>query len=270
MAQGQTRIAFVLASTCHGTMILNRFDYRPMEPDRAYGVGFQLLDRSSYQPGEIALVTTLLDRRRRHFGDGVSVLDIGANIGVFTVAWAKHMTGWGQVLAIEAQERIYYALAGNIAVNNCFNARATCAAVTNRCGVMRVPVPNYLVPGSFGSLELRQSEQNEYIGQPVEYNEDRMTDVNAMSVDSLAMSRLDLMKVDVERMELEVLEGAREAINRHHPILLVENLKTDRAALRSCLDSFGYKYFVSGMNFVAIHPTDPCIEIGRDNPPPAA
>ncbi len=268
MAQGQSRIAFILASTSHGAMIVNRFDYRLMEPNKVYGVGIQLLNNSTYQPDEIALVTTLLDKRRQYFGDGVSVLDIGANIGVFTVAWAKHMVGWGHVLAIEAQERIYYALAGNIAINNCFNARAICAAVTNQRGAMRIPVPNYLAPGSFGSLELRQNENNEYIGQPIDYREDRMTSVTAVSVDSLGMRRLDLMKVDVERMELEVLQGAREAIDRHHPILIVENLKSDRAGLRDCLDSFGYKYFVSGMNFVAIHPSDPSIEIGVDRPQP--
>ncbi|HTW72727.1 MAG TPA: FkbM family methyltransferase [Acetobacteraceae bacterium] len=269
MTQSQNRIAFILASTHHGTMIVNRLDFREADPTNVYGVGFQLLNTSSYQPDETKLATTLLDRRRRHFGDGVSVLDIGANIGVFTIAWAKHMGGWGRVLAIEAQERIYYALAGNIVINNCFNARAICAAVTNQCGVMRVPVPNYLVPGSFGSLELRQSEQNEYIGQPIDYHDDRLTSVTAISVDSLNLPRLDLMKVDVERMELEVLEGAQKTIDRHHPILIVENLKSDRAALRDRLNSFGYRYFVSGLNFVAIHPSDPCIEIGRDAPQPA-
>ena len=81
----------------------------------------------------------LLTQRRQHFGDGVVVVDCGANIGVHTVAWAKGMTGWGQVLAIEAQERIFYALAGNITINNCFNARAFNAAVGAADGVLRVP-----------------------------------------------------------------------------------------------------------------------------------
>ena len=66
------------------------------------------------------------------------------------------MTGWGQVLAFEAQERIYYALAGNIAINNCFNARALHAAVTSEAGRMKIPAPDYLAPASFGSLELRK------------------------------------------------------------------------------------------------------------------
>jgi hypothetical protein len=48
--------------------------------------------------------------RRQYFKDGVVVIDCGANIGAHTIEWGKRMTGWGSVLAIEAQERIYYAL----------------------------------------------------------------------------------------------------------------------------------------------------------------
>jgi FkbM family methyltransferase len=264
MARVPRPIAFILASTDLGTMIINRFDYRMTDPGRAYGVGFEILNKSTYQLEEMTLVTRLLDLRRRHFGDGVRVLDIGANIGAFTVAWARHMTGWGQVLAIEAQERVFYALAGNIAMNNCFNARALYAVAASRPGLERVPVPNYLAPGSFGSLELRPSPDNEDIGQKVDYRDERTIGVTAISVDSLVIPRLDLMKIDVERMEMEVLEGARETIGKHHPILMVEKMKADVAALRAYLDSFGYKYFAIGLNLVAIHPSDPSSAIGRD------
>ena len=158
MAPGPPRIAFILASTEHGTMIVNRLDFATGASGAIYGVGINLLTNAVYEPHEGALALRLLDLRRKHFGDGVHVLDIGANIGVFTLTWARHMAGWGNVLAIEAQERIFYALAGNIAVNNCFNARCLYAAATSACGTMRVPVPNYRVPGSFGSLELRHGE----------------------------------------------------------------------------------------------------------------
>ena len=56
-------------------------------------------------------------------------LDCGANIGVHAVNWARHIFPEGQVLAIEAQERIFYALAGNLLLNNVHNARAIWAAV---------------------------------------------------------------------------------------------------------------------------------------------
>ena len=116
------KLAFVLASSNHGTLIVNRFDYRMVDQNRGYGVGFQILETSSFDPGEVKLALDLLTLRRKHYGDGVIGIDCGANIGVHTIEWAKMMTGWGSVLSIEAQERIYYALAGNIAINNCFNA----------------------------------------------------------------------------------------------------------------------------------------------------
>jgi FkbM family methyltransferase len=263
MAFPPRKTAFILASTNHGTMIVNRFDYREVRPGEAYGVGLMLLHNSCYEPEEAAFVTTLLDARRRHYGDGVNVLDIGANVGVFTIEWAKHMTGWGIVLAFEAQERIYHALAGNIAINNCFNARAFWVAVASEQGVIGMPLPDYLEPGSFGSLELRQSEHNLGMGQAIDYSEENLVDVTAVTIDSLSLERLDLMKVDVEGMEMDVLEGARGTIDSLHPILVIEELKTERASLKDYLDSFGYTTFGAGMNVVAVHPDDPTIQLLR-------
>src|SRR5579864_5163182 len=150
------KLAFVLAPSNHGTMIVNRFDYRMTDADKGIGVGFQLLEAGSFDPVEVELALQLIEARQRFHGDGVVAIDCGANIGVHAVEWATAMTSWGSVVAIEAQERIYYALAGNIAINNCFNAVAVHAAVSSESGMLSIPTPNYLLPSSFGSLELRQ------------------------------------------------------------------------------------------------------------------
>src|SRR5215510_4509215 len=139
MRNPKRKIAFVLAASDHGTMIVNRLDYRMVDHKSGFGVGFQILEGSSFDPGEVDTALTLLDLRRKHFGDGIVALDCGANIGVHTIEWAKRMSGWGQVIAIEAQERLFYGLAGNIAINNCFNARALHAAVAARSGTMKIP-----------------------------------------------------------------------------------------------------------------------------------
>jgi FkbM family methyltransferase len=244
MAYPPRRIGFVLAATEHGSMILDRFDYH--RDDRgAHRVGFRLLANAIFEPFEIDHAVRLLAARRAHFGDGVTVIDCGANIGMYTLEWARSMTGWGSVIAIEAQERIFYALAGNIALNNCFNANcfnacAILAAVAAKDGTMRVPTPDYLVPGSFGSLELRQSDANEFIGQPIDYSADKLTEIRTLAIDSLGLARLDLIKIDVEGMELEVLEGARLTIGRCLPIILVEHAKIGRDALAAALGPHGY------------------------------
>jgi FkbM family methyltransferase len=253
------KIGFIIAATDHGTMIVNRFDQHLVEPDKGYGAGFQLLETASYDAREVDVMLRLLDVRRQHYGDGVVAVDCGANIGVHTVEWAKRMTGWGVVLAFEAQERIYYALAGNIAINNCFNARAIHAAVASGPGSMKMPKPNYLVNSSFGSLELRKRESTEFIGQAIDYSENKMVDVQTISLDSFNFSRLDLLKVDVEGMELEALVGGVKSIGNLRPVLLVEMVKVDRNQLRAWLENLDYSVFEFGMNFLAIHKTDKCL-----------
>ena len=67
-------------------------------------------------------------------------------------------------------------------------------------------------------------------------------------------------------MELEVLAGARNTIGQFHPILIVENIKIDKAALDAYLDSFGYRHFVNGIDVVAIHPSDPTNDFVKLDP----
>jgi FkbM family methyltransferase len=248
------KLAFVLASSNHGTMIVNRLDYRMLDQNRGYGVGFQILENASFDPGEIKLAVDLLLLRRKHYGDGVVAIDCGANIGAHTIEWAKAMTQWGSVLSIEAQERIYYALAGNIAINNCFNAIALHAAVSSESGVMQIPNPNYSVPSSFGSLELRQRDGNEFIGQKIDYQ--NLVNVRKLMLDEFGLPRVDLIKIDVEGMEMEVLQGAAQTIERCHPIMLIEKIKTDAAQLQQWLHARGYLMIEAGINLVAIHSTD--------------
>jgi FkbM family methyltransferase len=263
------KLAFVLASSNHGTMIVNRFDYRMLDSQRGYGVGFQILETASFDPAEVKLVVDLLALRRTHYGDGVVALDCGANIGVHTIEWATAMTGWGSVLAIEAQERIYYALAGNIAINNCFNAIAVHGAVSSESGTLKIPNPNYVVPSSFGSLELRQRRGNEFIGQPIDC--ENTVNVRKLALDEFNLPRVDLIKIDVEGMEMEALEGASCTIARCHPIMLIEKIKADAAQLRQWLGAHGYEVIDAGINMLAIHASDKTLaEIRPERQPSAA
>lgn len=264
MTKTQRPIAFVLAATNHGTMLVNRNDQKINPQGGGIGVGFEILRNSSCTQDEVDLALHLLTLRRRHFGDGVFAIDCGANIGTHTVEWARLMHGWGQVLAFEAQERIYYALAGNVTLNNCFNARVVFAAVGQTTGQILVPQPNYLAPGSYGSLEFRSSASTEDIGQPIDYRAEAALSVPLIAMDDLILSRLDLMKLDIEGMEIEALCGADRLIRKHLPIILVEVIKSDQVAIRDFLQARGYAVFVTGINFLAVHTTDPSLEMIND------
>lgn len=248
-------IAFVMASTNHGTMIVNRNDYHMVQPGQGYGVGYQLLGRSGFDQPEVDLVLNLLEGCRRRHGDGVVAIDCGANVGVHTVEWARTMYGWGEVVAFEAQEKVYYALAGNIAINNCFNATAYHGAVGAACGKLDIPVPDYFSPSSYGSLELKQRTGTEFIGQKIDYAKTRP--VTMYTLDSLALPRVDFIKIDVEGMEEEVLAGAADLLARCRPAMLIEIIKSNVAAIEATLQARGYLHYRLGINLLAIHRDSP-------------
>jgi FkbM family methyltransferase len=253
-------IAFVLAATNHGSMIVNRNDHHNSAQYGEYGVAHQLLNTSCFDETEVRIALSLLDCRRQHFGEGVVAIDGGANIGVHSVEWARHMFGWGDVLAFEAQEVVFYALAGNIALNNCMNARVRLAALGDACGELMVPQPNYFLASSFGSLELRQRTENEFIGQPVSYDQACSRSVQQVTLDSLQLQRLDFIKLDVEGMEMDVLHGGSATIAANLPIMIVEIIKSDRAAIEKFALNLGYRIFSGGPNIIAVHSADPTLE----------
>ncbi|MGL3211213.1 FkbM family methyltransferase [Bradyrhizobium sp. BR 1433] len=255
MSRNPSKVPFVIAASAHGPLIVNRLDYHTAG-EHTFGVGIQILEHGVFDATEIELTKGLLALRRTYRGDGVVAIDCGANIGVHTIEWSKHMDGWGSVLAIEAQERVYYALAGNIAINNCFNAKAIHAVISSETGKTRVPNLSHQEPASFGSLEVTRRPATEQIGQKVDYSEANSTETAMVTLDSLKLSRCDLIKIDVEGMELKVLEGAGATIQQHHPVIHAEFIKTDKAELVRRLNSHGYRTYDAGQNCLAIHESD--------------
>ena len=248
---GRRPLPFVLAATNQGTLILNHLDL---------GVGWQLLARGAYDPNEVGTVVQLLDRLKTARGPGIAAIDCGANIGVHTITWARHMAGWGEVIAIEAQERIFYALAGNIALSNSFNARAIWAAVSDSGGTLMIPQPDDTQTASYCSLELLNSDTVENIGQAISYRPESLRAVTAMPIDSLELSRLDFIKIDVEGMEVQALNGARDSIARYRPFLFIEHIKAGLDALNNLLAELGYKSWDVGSNILAIPQEDPAAD----------
>lgn len=260
---------FVLVVTDQGTMIVNSNDHSKASNGTSYGVGYQLLTSSCFDPEDSILFAALLPIRKAMFGDGVVFFDGGANIGVHTVETAKMLSGWGRVIAVEAQDRLYYALAGNIALNNCLNADAIYAALGDSVGTLSIPVPDYCQPASFGSLELKLRPGTEYIGQKISYEKENCKTVRLITIDSLELARLDFLKLDVEGMELEVLAGAKQTLEKCKPYLFIEHLKIGRDALQTCLRASGYKCATLGINTLAVHSEDISLWTAQEKLAPA-
>jgi hypothetical protein len=104
-------------------------------------------------------------------------------------------------------------------------------------------------------LELRQRANNEFIGQPINYSENTV-EVRTLALDEVDAARVDFIKLDVEGMELEALQGAEKTIERSRPVLLIEKIKTDAEQLTRRLRDWGYTMADAGLNILAIHSSD--------------
>jgi len=236
---------FVLVSTDHGMMIVNGKDFEAVEGG-VIGVSVELFNHSQYDAAQLELMLEILSFRREQLGDGVVVIDGGANIGSYTLFLARAMTGWGRVLAFEPQEMLYYALCGNIAVNNCFNARAVCAGLGSGCEEsLEMPLLDYTKPRNFGGVHLQRK-----VDGPSQT-------VTLVAIDSLGFPRVDLIKLDIEGMEIVALEGARKTIERCKPLISAEHIICGMDALKEMLEPLGYAVQMTGMNTLCVHKDDP-------------
>ncbi|MBD3563031.1 FkbM family methyltransferase, partial [Planktothrix sp. FACHB-1355] len=121
-------------------------------------------------------------------------------------------------------------LCANLALNSITNTYCYNVALGDAIGSVKVPVLDYNRANNFGGIELGSHIEGEL--------------VQVITVDSLNLPYCRLIKLDVEGMELQVLQGAVNTINRLKPILYVENDRLEKAlSLLSYLHSLGYKMY---------------------------
>lgn len=205
----------------------------------------------------------------RHFAavlpEGGTVVDVGANIGAHTVPLAQLVGEEGLVVAFEPQKACHQLLVANVALNSLSNVHTFLAAV-NKDGGIFIDVPavdarafqpkgpnNEGLPAwhprekpaiNMGMLSLAPGEKEKPKKEqdPVHRNADKAHKVRTMSIDQLGLKACDLIKLDVEGMELQALEGARATIVGYRPVVYVERNpdKSKRQAVLRFLQGLGY------------------------------
>ena len=162
---------------------------------------------------------------------GDLVLDVGANIGTHTVAFAQMVGPRGEVHAFEPQRRIFQLLCGNVALNALENVWCHQIAVGSAQGTVHVPpAPPSTTQFNFGVVPVSKTG----VGEPVAM----------VSIDSIGLDRCRLIKIDVEGMERDVLEGGRETIRRLEPVIFVEANSLDHAGPTiETVFSLGYRAY---------------------------
>jgi FkbM family methyltransferase len=176
-----------------------------------------------YSEGEVELFKQILR-------PGDVAIDAGANIGAHTVFFAQAVGERGAVLAFEPQRIVFQTLCANIALNSITNTYCYSVALGSAPGSIRVPPLNYSQLNNFGGLALGGYSE----GEPVEVR----------TLDSFGLQKCRLIKIDVEGMELQVLQGAVKTVDKFKPALYVENDRREKAAaLIRYLDSIGYAMY---------------------------
>lgn len=161
---------------------------------------------------------------------GMVAIDVGANIGCFSIFMARRVAPEGAVIAIEPQRIIYQTLCANAAMNGITNIHAIHAAAGEEAGTIIVPAIDYAASGNFGGVELGSHDNGE--GVPL------------TAIDSLPLPACHLIKIDVEGMEGRVLEGAKQTIEKHKPALYVENDRQEKSpALIEALFKADYRLY---------------------------
>jgi FkbM family methyltransferase len=254
---GKTRLSRLLC-TLHqpsGPVQIQAQNLQFSLPSMAEPMAHALIRDGIYEPQTAEAIQRHLPR------DGI-FLDVGANIGIFSLMAAHHWCPNGLVVAFEASPNISQWLKKNTENNPSPALRVIHSAVTGRSGEL---LPFFDAPSDrfgMGALTSR-------FDGPV-------ATVSTISLDDAASSnaiqQVHVIKVDVEGHELGVFQGALKILHHPNPPVIIfefndwaENRLQDRSKAGDAqrfLSSHGYSiqklddYLTHGPN------PGPVIEIG--------
>lgn len=236
----------VLIPTHFGMMMVNRFDYNDKE--NFNGVGYHLLNSGTENIDSIPILRKFF----QHKSSPVTI-DVGANIGAFCIQVAQLAEEKkGIVYAYEPQRQMFQMLNGNLALNSIDNVFTIQAAVGNKEGTITIPKLDYYKPGSFGSVGLTGDFDD--VGQDLDFGNGEKVPLVTLDSNLKHLDNIDVIKVDVEGMEKEVIEGSLNLINKHRPLLYVEYIKQldGGNSLVDFIKSLNYEIFVAHINILCI------------------
>jgi FkbM family methyltransferase len=160
---------------------------------------------------------------------------VGANAGYISLLMARYAGESGRVLSFEPNQAVVSKFLRNLSLNSSVQQIIELHSI----GLGRAEAQMFVVPDTevgIGNAGLTSSES-------------AMTThrVEVRTLDSFNLARLDFMKIDVEGMELDVLEGARNTISRCLPRTIFETLRSLPPEQHKPIEDFfrelGYKIY---------------------------
>jgi FkbM family methyltransferase len=170
---------------------------------------------------------------------GMTVIDVGANAGVYTFSAARRVGSTGLVLAVEPFSQCVAYLNETCRVNQLDWVKVCAGAASDRNGTAKLSLSS-------------ASELNELISEEEGQTRDASSfeEVECFTLDSLieqySVSRVDFLKIDAEGHELQVLKGSDRILTEFAPIILYENIAGHQGSnlpVADYLRSIGYQLF---------------------------
>ena len=178
---------------------------------------------------------------KKEVKNGDIVLDIGANIGYYTLIFAKLVGSNGKIFAFEPEPFNYDLLQKNIKINNYENIITEQKAVGNENGVIKL----YLSKIRTGMHRIYKSKytNNEFVNVDIVKLDDYFKD-------SKFFNKINFIKMDVEGSEFGVLKGLTRILENNNVKILAEFIPDSIKEFGfnpqdfiSFLQSFGYKIY---------------------------
>lgn len=207
-------------------------------------IAYDFALRGSYEQKIVDWAVSLID-------PGTVFLDIGAHVGTYSLAFAKHCTG---VHAFECSPKTFNYLCANIALQD-LHERITPHRYALGSENEMVPYYEHSPDGGGNSCY--------GFGRT-----SKSVNVEMRTLDSFGLDNVGFIKMDVEGFEPKVLEGAKETLKRNrYPRILFESWRPEResegipaiqlrADVFSALEHLGYTIHpVNGWDemFIADH-----------------
>ena len=218
--------------------------------------GSDLISNAVRQQGYEIEVFGVAQKLLQKHENGI-VLDIGANLGTFTVPLARanpHLT----FHSFEPQRIIYYQFCANVFINGLDNVYAHHFGLSNKQDRIKLILPDYATEPNIGAFSIDEEvRENDYECQ----TKGRDETITVFPLDDGKHQNVRLIKVDVEGHELEVLKGGIKTIkDNNYPPIIFEAwnwkpwFEPKRKALFDYLEGHGYEITEGGNNNLAQHP----------------
>jgi FkbM family methyltransferase len=141
---------------------------------------------------------------------GGTFIDVGANFGTFSLLASRLVGASGRVIAIEPQPRLVSMIHSSVSASDATSCEVIEAAAGDEDGEVEllVPLNDSGRAGLFRGFSGAKSHTTQR--------------VRSITLDSLGLDEIHLMKIDVEGSESRVIAGGSRTIDRLHPPLLIE------------------------------------------------